>query len=49
MLARTEVELATNLLLDRMRDLRFADGFLPVEEGLFTRSPKRLEVSFIPA
>jgi cytochrome P450 len=49
MLARTEVEIATNLLLDHMADLRFADGFVPVEVGVFTRAPDKLEVTFTPA
>ena len=49
MLARTEVELAANLLLDNMLDLRFADGFVPEEEGIFTRAPNHLEVTFMPA
>ena len=49
MLARTEVELAANLLLDHLQDLRFADGFVPEEEGIFTRAPNHLEVTFVPA
>jgi hypothetical protein len=31
-----------------MTDMRFADGFTPVEEGVFTRAPERLEISFLP-
>jgi pulcherriminic acid synthase len=49
MLARTEVDAATNHLLDHMHDLRLRDGFVPVEEGIFTRAPNRLEVTFVPA
>ena len=49
MLARTEVEAAANLLLDHLQDLRFADGFVPEEEGIFTRAPNHLEVTFVPA
>jgi pulcherriminic acid synthase len=48
MLARTEIEIGMNSLLDRMADMRFADGFAPVEQGVFTRAPNRLEVSFAP-
>ncbi|MGA8339169.1 MAG: cytochrome P450 [Solirubrobacteraceae bacterium] len=48
MLARTEIEIGMNSLLDRMADMRFADGFVPVEQGVFTRAPNRLEVSFAP-
>jgi hypothetical protein len=32
-----------------MQDLRFADGFVPEEEGIFTRAPNHLEVTFVPA
>ncbi len=49
MLARTEVVAATNHLLDRMHDLRLRDGFEPVEEGIFTRAPNHLEVTYVPA
>ena len=48
MLARTEVDAATNHLLDHMQDLRLRDGFVPVEEGIFTRAPNHLEVTFVP-
>jgi len=49
MLAKTEIEIGLNFLLDRMEDLRFAEGFTPVEQGVFTRAPERLEVTFVPA
>jgi cytochrome P450 len=49
MLARTEIEIGMNSLLDRMAEMRFADGFAPVEQGVFTRAPNRLDVSFVPA
>lgn len=49
MLARTEAIAATNHLLDRMHDLRLRKGFVPVEEGIFTRAPNHLEVTFVPA
>jgi len=49
MLARTEIEIGMNSLLDRMADMRFADGFVPAEEGVFTRAPNRLDVTYVPA
>ena len=49
MLAKTEVDAATNHLLDHMQDLRLREGFTPVEEGIFTRAPNHLEVTFVPA
>lgn len=49
MLAKTEVEVATNMLLDAMPGLRLADGFVPVERGIFTRGPARLALEFTPA
>ncbi|MEV7086292.1 cytochrome P450 [Streptomyces sp. NPDC093085] len=49
LLARAEVETGVNQLLDAMPELRFADGFDPVEQGVFTRGPERLPVVFTPA
>ena len=49
MLARNEVDAATNHLLDHLKDLRLRDGYTPVEEGVFTRAPNHLEVTFVPA
>jgi pulcherriminic acid synthase len=49
LLAKAEVEVGVNQLLDAMPDLRLADGFDPVEQGVFTRGPKALPVSFTPA
>ena len=49
MLARNEVDAATNHLLDHMKDMRLSDGYTPVEEGIFTRAPNHLEVTFVPA
>jgi pulcherriminic acid synthase len=49
MLARNEVDAATNHLLDHMKDLRLREGHTPVEEGIFTRAPNHLEVTFVPA
>ncbi|MFJ2793178.1 cytochrome P450 [Streptomyces sp. NPDC087290] len=48
LLARAEVETAVNHLLDAMPDLRFADGFTPTEQGVFTRGPHSLPVRFTP-
>jgi pulcherriminic acid synthase len=49
MLARTEVDAAANHLLDHLQDLRLREGFTPAEEGIFTRAPNHLEVTFVPA
>ncbi|MFI1017717.1 cytochrome P450 [Streptomyces sp. NPDC020965] len=48
LLARAEVEIGVNLLLDAMPDMRFADGFTPSEQGVFTRGPVSLPVRFTP-
>jgi cytochrome P450 len=48
LLARTEVEVGTNQLLDAMPDLRLAEDFAPEEQGLFTRGPAALPVRFTP-
>lgn len=44
MLARTEMEVGLNLLLDRFPDLRLAPGAEPVDVGLKTRGPQDLMV-----
>ncbi|ROO89634.1 pulcherriminic acid synthase [Actinocorallia herbida] len=49
LLAKTEIEVATNQLLDALPDLKLADGFVPVEKGVFTRGPASLQVEFTPA
>ncbi|MEU6646569.1 cytochrome P450 [Saccharomonospora sp. NPDC046836] len=49
LLAKTEVEVGVNQLLDAMPDLEFADGPAPVEQGVFTRGPAALRVRFSPA
>jgi pulcherriminic acid synthase len=49
MLARTEVQVGVGLLLDHMKDLRLRDGVIPVEEGVYTRAPNHVEVTFVPA
>ena len=48
MLARQEVELGTNFLLDHMADLRLAPGSVPQERGIYTRAPLRLDLTFVP-
>ncbi|MGA5729033.1 cytochrome P450 [Streptomyces seoulensis] len=48
LLAKAEVETGVAQLLDAMPDLRFADGFDPVEQGVFTRGPQALPVRFTP-
>ncbi|MCI3244085.1 cytochrome P450 [Streptomyces spinosisporus] len=49
LLAKAEVETGVNQLLDAMPDLRLADGFDPVEQGVFTRGPQSLPVRFTPS
>ncbi|WP_019630113.1 cytochrome P450 [Actinomadura atramentaria] len=48
LLARTEVEVGANQLLDAMPDPRLPDGFTPVEKGVFTRGPASLPLTFTP-
>jgi len=47
MLAKTEMEIAVNMLLDHMDDIQFAEGE-PPEVGVFTRAPKTLKLKFTP-
>ncbi len=49
MLAKTEVESATNQLLDAMRDVTLEPGVTVREVGLFTRAPEALPLRFTPA
>jgi pulcherriminic acid synthase len=49
LLAKSEVEVGVGMLLDAMPDARFADGFVPVEGGVFTRGPVELPLEFTPA
>ncbi|MFD9533356.1 cytochrome P450 [Streptomyces sp. NPDC060010] len=49
LLARAEVEIATNQLLDAMPDIRPTEGYDPAEQGVFTRGPRSLLVEFTPA
>lgn len=48
LLAKTEVEVAANQLLDAMPDMELADGATPVEQGVFTRGPASLPIRFTP-
>jgi pulcherriminic acid synthase len=48
-LAQVETRVAANALLDAMPEVRFADGFEPVEVGIWARAPRRLELVFEPA
>jgi pulcherriminic acid synthase len=49
LLAKTEIEVGVNQLLDAMPDLRLAEGAAPGELGVFTRGPASLPVTFTPA
>jgi cytochrome P450 len=49
LLAKTEVEVGMNQLLDAMPDVRLSDGVQPVERGVFTRGPAAVPVEFTPA
>ena len=46
LLARTEMQVALELVLDSMPNLRFQEGFVPKEVGLYTRSVESLLVEF---
>ncbi|MFA1537837.1 cytochrome P450 [Actinomadura monticuli] len=48
LLAKTEIEVGTNMLLDAMPDVRLAEGADPVERGVFTRGPAHLPLEFTP-
>lgn len=48
LLAKAEVEIGVDQLLDAMPDARLAEGFDPVEQGVFTRGPQSLPVRFTP-
>ncbi len=43
-LAKKELQIGINELLDRFPDMRLADGFVPTEEGVKFRAPTRLRV-----
>ncbi|WP_280507730.1 hypothetical protein [Nocardia flavorosea] len=46
LLAKTEIEVAVDALLDAMPDLALADGPVPTERGVFTRGPASFPVTF---
>ncbi|MEU8801625.1 cytochrome P450 [Spirillospora sp. NPDC048819] len=48
LLAKAEVEVGTNMLLDAMPDVRLAAHADPVERGVFTRGPASLPLEFTP-
>jgi cytochrome P450 len=48
LLARTEVDVGINQLLDALPDVRLAGEFQPAEHGVFTRGPASLPVVFTP-
>jgi pulcherriminic acid synthase len=48
LLAKAEVEVGVNMLLDAMPDARLREGFSAVERGVFTRGPGALPVEFTP-
>ena len=48
LLAKSEIEVGVNQLLDALPDLAPADGVIPDEQGVFTRGPGSLRVRFTP-
>ena len=48
LLAKAEIEVGVNQLLDALPDLAPAEGGIPDEQGLFTRGPASLPVRFTP-
>ncbi len=46
LLAKVEVNIATNLLLDHLQNIQFKDNEAPRETGVFTRSPKEMWITF---
>ncbi|UYB38262.1 cytochrome P450 [Streptomyces sp. Je 1-4] len=48
LLAKTEVEVAVNQLLDAFPAMDFAEGTVPADAGVFTRGPERLRVRLVP-
>ena len=48
LLARAEIEVGVNQLLDALPDLALAGDIVPAEQGLFTRGPGSLHVIFTP-
>ncbi|WP_328691946.1 cytochrome P450 [Streptomyces caniferus] len=48
LLAKTEIEVGANQLLDAFPAMGFADDVAPTDEGVFTRGPARLRVRLTP-
>lgn len=48
LLAKAEIEVGVNQLLDALPDLALAEGETAEEQGLFTRGPASLRVTFTP-
>lgn len=49
LLAKSEIEVGINDLLDAMPDARLAPDFDPIEQGVFTRGPQSVPVRFTPS
>lgn len=49
LLAKTEVEVGANQLLDAFGRMDFADGTAPVESGVFVRGPQRFPLDLTPS
>lgn len=48
MLAKSEIEIGVRYLLENMPGMKMAEGFEPVESGLFTRGIDSLKVTYDP-
>ena len=48
MLARAELSVALDALLDAMDDIAYADGYQLVETGVYTRGLTSLPLTFTP-
>ncbi|WP_375622577.1 MULTISPECIES: cytochrome P450 [unclassified Bartonella] len=46
--ALMQIELTANRLLDKLINISLTDGFILEEEGLYTRGPSALPITFIP-
>jgi cytochrome P450 len=46
LLAKAEIEIGANLILDSLDDIRFPEDYLPTDEGLFSRAPASLRLEF---
>ncbi len=49
LLAKTEVEVGANQLLDAFAEMDFAEGTPPADAGVFVRGPLRLDVELTPS